>query len=35
MRRSVTSLVIVTGVWTLVLGMVGVYITKVLTFPMD
>ncbi len=33
MRRSVLSLMIVTGLWTLALGMVGVYITKILTFP--
>lgn len=32
-RRSVLSLMLVTAGWTLVLGMIGVYITKVLTFP--
>ena len=35
MRRSVLSLMVLTGFWTLVLGMVGVFITKVLTFPMN
>lgn len=32
-RRSVLSLMVLTGVWTLVIGAIGVYITKVLTFP--
>ena len=32
-RRSVQSLALVMAGWTLVLGMIGVYITKVLTFP--
>ena len=32
-RRSVLSLMILTGAWTLVIGAVGVYITKVLTYP--
>ena len=32
-KRSVLSLMIVAGLWTLVLGAIGVYITKVLTFP--
>ena len=32
-RRSVLSLMIVTGAWTLAIGGIGVYITKVLTFP--
>jgi hypothetical protein len=34
-RRSVQSLMLVMAGWTLVLGMIGVYITKVLTFPMN
>ncbi len=33
-RSSVQSLMILTGVWTLVLGAIGVYITKILTFPL-
>ena len=33
-RRCVLSLMTLTGVWTLVLGAIGVYITKVLTFPL-
>jgi len=33
LRRSVQSLALVLAGWTLVLGMIGVYITKVLTFP--
>ncbi len=32
-KRTVLSLMAVTGAWTLVLGGIGVYITKVLTFP--
>ena len=32
-RRSVLSLMVLTGIWTLVIGAIGVYITKVLTFP--
>ena len=32
-RRSVLSIMAVTGLWTLVVGAIGVYITKVLTFP--
>ena len=32
-KRSVLSLMVLTGAWTLVLGGIGVYITKVLTFP--
>lgn len=32
-RRSVLWLMALTGVWTLVIGGIGVYITKVLTFP--
>lgn len=32
-KRSVLSLMFVTGAWTLVIGAIGVYITKVLTFP--
>ena len=33
-RRCVLSLMVLTGVWTLALGAIGVYITKVLTFPL-
>lgn len=32
-RGSVLSLMLVAGAWTFVLGAIGVYITKVLTFP--
>jgi hypothetical protein len=32
-RRSVLSLMFLAGAWTLALGAIGVYITKVLTFP--
>jgi len=32
-RASVLSLMLVAGAWTFVLGAIGVYITKVLTFP--
>jgi hypothetical protein len=32
-KASVLSLMFVAGVWTFVLGAIGVYITKVLTFP--
>jgi hypothetical protein len=32
-RRSVLSLMVLTGIWTLIIGAIGVYITKVLTFP--
>ncbi len=32
-KRSVLSLMIVAGLWTLIHGGIGVYITKVLTFP--
>lgn len=32
-RGSVISLMILTGIWMLALGMIGVYITKILTFP--
>lgn len=32
-RRSVLSLMAITGIWTLALGAIGVYITKILTFP--
>jgi hypothetical protein len=32
-RRSVLSLLVLTGCWALVLGGIGVYITKVLTYP--
>lgn len=32
-KRSVLSLMFVTGAWTFALGGIGVYITKVLTFP--
>jgi hypothetical protein len=33
-RRSVQWLMLVAGAWTLVLGAIGVYITKILTFPL-
>lgn len=33
-RRSVLTLMALTGVWTLALGAIGVYITKILTFPL-
>ena len=32
-KRSVLSLMVLTGVWVLALGGIGVFITKVLTFP--
>ncbi len=32
-RRSVLSLLVLTGFWALAIGSVGVYITKVLTYP--
>jgi hypothetical protein len=32
-KRSVLSLMLLAGTWTMVLGAIGVYITKVLTFP--
>lgn len=32
-RRSVLSIMALTGIWTLVIGALGVYITKLLTFP--
>jgi hypothetical protein len=32
-RRSVLSLLFLTGFWVLALGSVGVYITKILTYP--
>lgn len=32
-RRSVESLMVLAGIWTLALGAIGVYITKVLTYP--
>ncbi len=32
-KRSVLSLMFLTGAWTLALGGMGVYITKILTFP--
>ena len=32
-KRSILGLMLLTGVWTLVIGGIGVYITKVLTFP--
>ncbi len=32
-KRSVLSLMVLAGAWTLALGGIGVYITKVLTFP--
>lgn len=34
-KRSVLSLMFVAGAWTLALGGMGVYITKVLTFPVS
>ena len=33
-RRSVQALMLLTGAWILVLGAIGVYITKILTFPL-
>ena len=33
-RRSVQALMLLTGAWVLVLGAIGVYITKILTFPL-
>ena len=33
LKRSVLSLMFLAGAWTLALGGIGVYITKVLTFP--
>ena len=33
LRRSVLAIMAVTGIWTLTIGMIGVYITKVLTYP--
>lgn len=33
-RRSVLSVMAVTGIWVLVIGVIGVYITKVLTYPL-
>lgn len=32
-RRSVESLMVLAGAWTLVIGAIGVYITKALTYP--
>ncbi len=32
-KRSVLSLMVLAGIWTLALGGMGVYITKILTFP--
>ena len=32
-RRSVLWVMALTGVWMLVIGAIGVYLTKVLTFP--
>ena len=32
-RGSLTSLMVFTGLYTLAIGGIGVYITKVLTFP--
>jgi hypothetical protein len=32
-RNSTLGLMVLTGAWMLVLGMIGIYITKVLTFP--
>jgi hypothetical protein len=32
-RNSTLSLMVLTGGWMMVLGMIGIYITKVLTFP--
>ena len=33
-RRSVLSVMAMTGIWVLVIGVIGVYITKVLTYPL-
>ena len=33
LRRCVLSIMALTGTWTLLIGMIGVYITKVLTYP--
>lgn len=32
-RRSVLALMVLTGGWTLAIGAIGVYITKILTYP--
>lgn len=32
-RRSVLALMALCGIWTVVIGAIGVYLTKVLTFP--
>lgn len=32
-RASVLWLMSITGIWTLIIGAIGVYITKVLTYP--
>ncbi len=32
-RASVLWLMSITGIWTLIIGVIGVYITKVLTYP--
>lgn len=32
-RTSVLWLMSITGIWTLIIGVIGVYITKVLTYP--
>lgn len=34
-RNSVLSLMILSGIWIVVLGMIGVYLTKTLTFPIQ
>ena len=33
LKRSIITLMFLTGTWVLVLGAIGVYLTKILTFP--
>jgi hypothetical protein len=33
LRRSALTIMTLTGAWTLAIGVIGVYITKVLTYP--
>ncbi len=33
-RRTVLTLMVLAGVWTIVIGGIGVYLTKVLTYPL-
>jgi hypothetical protein len=33
-RRAVLAVMAITGIWVLVIGVIGVYITKVLTYPL-